>query len=142
MRLLPSHGVVNRDAVDNLEREHTHTRFSTATTVRPGMTSPSDGRMMDDAESVHPRHPPPPPPPPMPGEARSTKTGLASTVADLVKEKEEAEAETLELKKRINQLENDLGAAKTHADQEVARTGRIKKELEVTFARGREGAQT
>lgn len=78
-----------------------------------------------------PRTPSSTPPPPVPGEARSTKTGLASTVADLVKEKEEAEAESLGLKRRIDQLENDLRAARTHADQEASRTVNVKKELEV-----------
>lgn len=52
-------------------------------------------------------------------------------MADLVKEKEEAEKEGLDLKKRVDKLENDLRAARTHADQEVARTASVKKELEV-----------
>lgn len=66
-----------------------------------------------------------------PAEARSTKTGLASTVADLVQEKETAEKEIRTSQQLVAKLRDDLEDSRKGAEQERGRTEDMRKELAV-----------
>ena len=76
--------------------------------------------------------PPLPPTSPSSAETRSTKTGLASTVADLVKEREVADAESRMNRELIVKIRDSLEASKRDADLERSRTDSMKVELEVS----------
>lgn len=64
-------------------------------------------------------------------EVRGTKTQLASTVAELMKEKEIAETESKTQRALVVQLKDQLQATNNNLTQERAMVAEIKQELEV-----------
>lgn len=64
-------------------------------------------------------------------EVRSTKTGLASTVAELVKEKEAAEREVASSQKTVAKLRDEIEASRLEVNRERSRADEAKKDMEV-----------
>ena len=71
-----------------------------------------------------------------PAEVRSTKTGLASTVADLVREKEDSERESAAAQQMLMRLKDELETVRRQVELERSRADDSKKETEVCVGLG------